>query len=82
MTSPRTLSNQAKWTLEDIYAALLEAERHVSPLISEPHLTRTHVISAAALTVASIRLAREHITRVHAGARDIVVKRGRGVSGE
>lgn len=76
-TKVRPLSNQVKWALEDVYQALLDADRHMASLINNDQpLTRTLIISKAALATSAIRSAREHITRVHPTARDIAVRRG------
>lgn len=78
-TKVRPLSNHVKWALEDIYQALLDADRHMAFLINnDQSLTRTLIISKAALATNAIRSAREHITRVHPTARDIAIKRNGG----
>lgn len=80
MTQPRAVPNKVRWALEDIYKELMAADQRITSLINEPVQTRTAIINIAAMSQLHIRTAREHITRVHPNARDIVIRQARGAS--
>jgi hypothetical protein len=71
----RPLTNLSMWALEDTFAALLEMERQLAPLMNNPNPTRTELITTLARVRVIAANARARITEAHPKVRQKVIAR-------